>query len=105
MNKKGVTVGVLESSLERLLKKKIEELGGLCLKFTSPGTIGVPDRLVIFEGLHVFVEMKRPGGRVSAAQERFKLRLEKHKARVWVVMSREDIEQLVEFIRDRSQYD
>lgn len=33
-----------EKDIENYLKKKC---AGLCLKFTSPGTIGVPDRIVV----------------------------------------------------------
>ncbi|HES6068343.1 TPA: VRR-NUC domain-containing protein, partial [Streptococcus pyogenes] len=33
-----------EKDIENYLKKKTK---GLCLKFASPGTIGVPDRIVV----------------------------------------------------------
>lgn len=36
--------------------------GGVCWKFTSPGTAGVPDRIVLTpSGRIAFVEVKAPG--------------------------------------------
>ena len=51
-----------ESALERRLTHEIRALGALCIKLTSPGFAGVPDRLVLLPGgVCVFVEMKAPG--------------------------------------------
>lgn len=59
----------MEKYIERYLRKEIEKLGGLCLKFVSPGNAGVPDRLVILPGGRVwFVEVKTDGGRVRPLQ-------------------------------------
>lgn len=49
----------LEKEVEQYLVNQVKELGGLCWKFTSPGTAGVPDRLVLYKGKVQFVEMKR----------------------------------------------
>lgn len=51
-----------ESTLENKLKERIERAGGLCLKWTSPGFTGVPDRIVLLPDARIlFVEVKRPG--------------------------------------------
>ena len=53
---------MLEKEVESKLKKGVESMGGLCLKLSTPGFTGVPDRLVILPGGHIiFVELKRPG--------------------------------------------
>lgn len=55
---------MLEKTLEQKLKKgvKANAPGALCLKFVSPGFLGVPDRIILLPGAHVvFVEMKAPG--------------------------------------------
>lgn len=52
---------MLESAIEKYLKRYVEKLGGLCWKFVSPGTDGVPDRIVLLNGRVIFVELKRPG--------------------------------------------
>lgn len=51
-----------ESTLEQNIKKRIENRGGLCLKWVSPGFTGVPDRIAIFPGGRIiFIEVKRRG--------------------------------------------
>ena len=51
-----------ERDVERNLKKKVEALGCMCLKFESPGYTGVPDRIIIIPGGEIiFVELKAPG--------------------------------------------
>jgi len=53
---------MLEAGIEKKLKKKIEILGGLCLKLVSPGMVGVPDRICLLPGGRIiFVEAKAPG--------------------------------------------
>lgn len=49
-----------ESKIEKYLNTSIEKLGGLSLKFVSPGNSGVPDRIVLFKHQVVFVELKAP---------------------------------------------
>ncbi len=59
-----------ESKIERYLKKQIELLGGLALKFVSPGVSGVPDRIVLLpHGRIIFVELKAPGKKARPIQE------------------------------------
>ena len=39
-----------ERNVERRLVDLVRRRGGLCLKWTSPGTVGVPDRIVVMPG-------------------------------------------------------
>lgn len=51
-----------EQSLEQKIKNEIEKRGGLCLKWTSPGFTGVPDRIAFLPGGKLLlIEVKRPG--------------------------------------------
>ena len=51
-----------ENQLERKLVQKVKKMGGLALKFTSPGMAGVPDRLILLPGGKMaFIELKAPG--------------------------------------------
>ncbi len=51
-----------EKSTEQKLIKAVKVMGGLALKFISPGMDGVPDRLVLLpEGHMAFVEVKAYG--------------------------------------------
>jgi len=62
---------VRESQIEAHLRKSVLAKGGLCWKFTSPGMIGVPDRVVLMpKGVAVFVELKAPGQLLRSAQVR-----------------------------------
>ena len=55
---------MIEKDVERRLCALARRHGGVALKWTSPGTMGVPDRLVFLPGGRLYlVEVKRPGGR------------------------------------------
>lgn len=59
-----------EKQLEKYLRLRIEEHGGACLKFVSPGQDGVPDRVVVMPGGRVyFVELKTQTGKLSRIQK------------------------------------
>lgn len=51
-----------EKSIEVKLVDAVKTAGGVCWKFTSPGTSGVPDRIVLLPSGRIgFVEVKTPG--------------------------------------------
>ena len=61
---------MLEKEIERKLKKRIEAMGCLCLKFESPGFTGVPDRIILVPGGEaIFVVTKAPGEKERPRQE------------------------------------
>lgn len=49
-----------EKSIEGYFCEQVKRIGGYAMKITSPGMAGVPDRLVLFNGVAVFVELKAP---------------------------------------------
>ena len=58
-----------EYAIEKHLIRKAQVRGGACLKFTSPGTAGVPDRIVILPGGKIgFAELKAPGKKPRLVQ-------------------------------------
>lgn len=62
---------MLEKDIEKSLVKAVKNKGGLCIKFTSIGFDGVPDRLVLLPGKKMaFVELKAPGRKPRALQKR-----------------------------------
>ena len=51
-----------ERTIERKFVQAVRAAGGICPKLTSPGTDGMPDRMVLLPGGHIgFVEVKSPG--------------------------------------------
>ena len=84
-----------EKDIERRLVAEVRKTGGLCLKFISPGWSGAPDRICLWpDGEVVFVELKRPGGKVRPLQERRAEQLRKLGFEVLVVDSTEKIKEL-----------
>ncbi len=52
---------MLEKTIESKFKKAVEATGARCLKFVSPGFVGVPDRIILLPGGTVFfAELKAP---------------------------------------------
>ena len=70
---------MLEKTLEHKFVTEVKRVGGLALKFVSPGFDGVPDRLVLLPGGRLgFVEVKAPGKRprpLQLARHRLLMRL------------------------------
>ena len=61
---------MIEKQIERRLVNGVRKLGGLCYKFVSPGTQGVPDRIIITaQGRIIFAELKTDRGVLSAIQK------------------------------------
>ena len=59
-----------EKTVEQKLVQAVRAKGGVCWKFVSPSTVGVPDRVVILPGGHIgFVEVKAPGEKPRPVQE------------------------------------
>ena len=81
-----------ESFIEEKLTKAVKQNGGVCWKFTSPGTDGVPDRIVLMPGGKIaFVEVKAPGKKLRALQIRRKRQLERVGFSVYCLDSLEQI--------------
>lgn len=60
-----------EKNIEKQLVKAVKTEGGMCPKLVSPGTDGMPDRMVLLPEAHIgFVEVKAPGQKPRPLQER-----------------------------------
>lgn len=87
---------MLESKLERYLTKKVKSKGGLSFKWTSPGVRGVPDRIIIFGGEVIFVELKTETGRLSKLQEYMVKTLQQNGCQVRVLYGRKEVDEFLE---------
>jgi hypothetical protein len=66
-----------EKTIELKLIQAVKGMRGIAPKFTSPGYVGVPDRLVLLPGGHMaFVEVKAPGMQLRPLQVKQKRQLE-----------------------------
>lgn len=66
-----------ESEIEGRLRKEAKKMGGMAVKFVSPGFNGVPDRIVLLPGRKIaFVELKAPGEKPRPIQEKRMRQLE-----------------------------
>lgn len=88
-----------ERDVERYLIERVRAIGGLCFKWVSPSQRGVPDRIVIYRGRVVFVEVKAPSGVLAAAQRVMLDSLRKHGAEVRVLRSKELVDVFVDELK------
>lgn len=86
-----------EKEIEKYLVKQVEGLGGMCPKWNSPGTNGVPDRIVLMpDSIICFVEVKRPvGGKPSAIQLYREKQLAMYGHKVFFINTKEKVDTLV----------
>lgn len=84
-----------EKDIEKYLKKQITKIGALCYKFTSPGTRGVPDRIVIYKGETVFIEMKRPGGTLRKDQQKMVKTFNQQGVKIFVLDTKMSVDHFV----------
>lgn len=85
-----------ESFIEEKLTKAVKQNGGLCWKFTSPGTAGVPDRIILMpKGRIAFVEVKAPGEKPRPLQLSRHRLLRRLGFKVYVLDALEDIEKII----------
>ena len=86
---------ILEGQVERYLYSKVRANYGLCMKFVSPGTTGVPDRIVIHRGRTMFVELKRPGGKPRPLQKEIARQMSAAGAMVYCISTTDQVDRFV----------
>lgn len=88
-----------EKHVEAYAKRKIEALGGMCMKFVSPGRKGVPDRLIVsMSGLVYFLELKWGKNGTSAAQDKFYKDMQLRGITVYYAKTKQEIDEFIENI-------
>lgn len=86
-----------EKHAEAHLVESVRLVGGMCPKFVDPSRRGAPDRMVLLPGKPiVFVEMKREKvGKLSSWQSRYHADLRALGHEVFVLWSREDVNEFL----------
>lgn len=86
----------LERDVERYLVERVRAAHGMALKWVSPANAGVCDRICLLpRGRVVFVELKRPGGKVRPLQERMIGLMRQLGADVRVLDSKAEVDRFV----------
>lgn len=86
-----------EAQIEAAAVKAVKAEGWEVYKFTSPQRRSVPDRLFVREGRVVFIEFKRPGGKLTSGQEREIAKLRDAGAEVWVCYSVQQVAEVLKY--------
>lgn len=85
-----------ERALEKYLKERCEELGIKERKLKFPGRDGAPDRVIGGNGVGpVLIEIKDKNGKLSAQQESEHWELSLMGFDVYVVYSKEDVDNIL----------
>jgi hypothetical protein len=82
-----------EKEIETYFAKRVKALGGFAYKFRSVSQRGVADRIACLpNGQAWFVELKKPGGRLSALQRVFAEEMDVTNQHYAVLWSKEDVD-------------
>lgn len=95
-----------EKALEARLRKEIEKRGGMAVKLLSQLHRGLPDRLVLMPGGHVwFVETKSTGKKPTRLQKHCHELLRKLGFEVWVIDDMFGLDELLLLVDDQQAFD
>ena len=86
-----------EKQIEHTLVMAVKAAGGMCPKLVSPGTDGMPDRMILLPKGHIgFVEVKAPGKKPRPLQERRHKQMRELGFKVFILDGREQIPEILE---------
>lgn len=91
---------IRESKIETDIVNYAKSLQFLVFKFVSPQQRGVPDRIFIKSGVVLFIEFKRPGGKLTKLQEYQRDKLIKNGMIVRKIDNINEGKQLIDFINN-----
>ncbi len=89
----------LESTVEGHLERRCQELDIFLLKNT--GRNGIPDRLMVWDKTHWFLELKRPGERPTPLQEAVARKLREHGAVTVCADTKTRVDQVLDALTHR----
>ena len=95
-----------EKTLEARLRREVNDRGGMAIKLLSQLHRGLPDRLVLMPGEHVyFVETKSTGEKPTRLQKHCHNQLRKLGFDVWVIDNTESLDRFLSWLDDDRMYD
>ena len=85
-----------EKQIEHTLVMAVKAAGGMCPKLVSPGTDGMPDRMILLPKGHIgFVEVKAPGKKPRPLQERRHKQMRELGFKIFILDGREQIPEIL----------
>lgn len=85
-----------EKQIEHALVMAVKAAGGMCPKLVSPGTDGMPDRMILLPKGHIgFVEVKAPGKKPRPLQERRHKQMRELGFKIFILDGREQIPEIL----------
>ena len=88
---------IKERTVEQYLKDSVEAAGGLCIKVKASGVKGVPDRIVVLEGVTMFVELKSKSGKLSIHQRKLFRKIQAAGGLVFVLDNKDGVDDFMVF--------
>lgn len=85
---------ILEKDIQADIKKRLEKAGWLVIKLIQTTLNGIPDLICHRDGVTVYIEVKRRGGKVSPLQTYRIKQLESQNITVIIAYSYQDINHL-----------
>ena len=86
-----------EKEIETYFVRRVKALGGYAYKFRSVSQRGVSDRIACMpNGKIIMVEIKKPGGRLSALQEIFAEEMRSVGAPYVCLWSKDDVDAFIQ---------
>lgn len=89
-------MGKPEGQIENYLAAESAKRHYLCMKFISPSTDGVPDRIIMGKGLTFFVETKAPGEKTRKLQRSVIRKMMGYDALVYVADTKQKVDTLLD---------
>ena len=87
-----------EKDIENYLVQQAKAIGALVRKVSWIGLNHCPDRLIMLPQITVWVEVKAPGEKPRAGQQREHERMYEHGQTVYVVDSKESVDELIQVL-------
>lgn len=87
-----------EKDIENYLVQQAKAIGALVRKVSWIGLNHCPDRLIMLPRITVWVEVKAPGEKPRAGQQREHERMYEHGQTVYVVDSKESVDELIQVL-------
>lgn len=86
---------MLEKDIEKYLVNQCKKNNIIEFKMVSPSNAGIPDRLLLYNGNYIFIELKKPGKKPRKLQIYMINKLKSYGAIVYVADTKKQIDKII----------